>query len=212
VHFSKWTPRRLAVGIWWAALIAVTLYYIRRDVSRFVEYAEASYGEYWTRPRSIAAHVFPATLAILLGFSQFSQRLRSRYPRVHRIAGRIYVAATIIAAPAAMALGIQSSCVLCRPPLVVLGALWLVTTSIAFAAIRLRDIGVHRAFMIRSFALMNVFSLIRFTEPLTFGLTTLESRIVREWSCMAVIVVGVEVALTWWPAGRRLRNPGRSSL
>jgi uncharacterized membrane protein len=185
---GEWTPKQVTLGIWWGILIAVALYYIRRDVPQYVEYTQASYGEYWTRPRSIIVHVFPATMAFLLGFSQFSQRLRSRHPRLHRIAGRFYVASTIIAAPGAMVLGIQSSCALCRPPLVVLAALWLVTTCIAFVAIRLNDVGVHRAFMIRSFALMNVFSLIRLTEPLTFGLTTLESRIIREWSCMEVSI------------------------
>jgi uncharacterized membrane protein YozB (DUF420 family) len=95
--------------------------------------------------------------------------------------------------------------VLCRPPLVVLGVLWFLTTGIAFLAIRWSDLALHRAFMIRSFALMNVFTLIRVTEPLTFGLTRPDARVVREWGCMVVIVVGVELVLTWWPNWRRLR-------
>lgn len=61
--------------------------------------------------------------------------------------------------------------------------------------------------MIRSFALMNVFSLIRLADGVSFpGLSADQQRALWEWSCMTIIVVGTEVGLTWWPALRRLRQ------
>jgi hypothetical protein len=198
-------------GLWWGSLVSLALFYIWRDVPRYMHHSAASYGEYWTRKSSILLHVFPAALAFLLGFTQFSGRLRSQRPQIHRVAGRIYLMGTLVGAPAAMLLGSRSSCLLCRPPLVTLGGLWLLTTGIALVAIRLRDIATHRAFMIRSFGLMNVFSLIRLSEPLTFGLRPAESRVIREWSCLVLLVLGLELVLTWWPAWRRLHRPGRIS-
>lgn len=74
-------------------------------------------------------------------------------------------------------------------------------------AARGRDFTTHRAFMIRSFALMNVFSLIRLADGVSFpGLSADQQRVLWEWSCMTIIVVGTEVGLTWWPALRRLRQ------
>ncbi|MGE0816814.1 MAG: DUF2306 domain-containing protein [Vicinamibacterales bacterium] len=184
--------------------MVAAVYFMQRDVPGYLEYTPAAFGELWPRAGSAVSHVFAAAIAFALGFLQFVPSLRTRYPAVHRLAGRVYVIGTLVGAPAAMSLGAQSSCVLCRPPLVTLGFLWFLTTGLAFVAIRVGDRAQHRAFMIRSFALMNVFSLIRLSEPLTFGLAPGDARVIREWSCMALIMLGTEVALTWWPAGRRL--------
>ena len=44
---------------------------------------------------------------------------------------------------------------MCRPPLALLATLWFTTAALALAAAKRRDFTVHRAFMIRSYVLMN---------------------------------------------------------
>lgn len=202
----------LLSGVWWTALVLAGAAFLLRDVPGFASYTPAAYGEYWAKRASLIPHILSAAVAFVVGFLQFSGRLRARQPRLHRVMGLIYVAGTLVGAPAAILLGVQSSCVLCRPPLVLLGALWFATTAMAFLAARGRDFGTHRAFMIRSFALMNVFSLIRLADGVAVpGLSPDQQQVLWEWSCMAMIVVGTEVWLTWWPALRRLQQPGQDT-
>lgn len=74
-------------------------------------------------------------------------------------------------------------------------------------AARAGNFVAHRAFMIRSFVLMNVFSLIRIAAYLRIeGVPGNEMRILREWARMVLLVLGSEIYLTWWPAIRRLRR------
>lgn len=193
--------------VWWAGLAVSGAAFLLRDVPRYARYTPASFGDYWPKRAALVPHVLAAGIAFLIGFLQFSRRLRDRTPRVHRTLGLVYVGGTLLGAPAAVVLGARSACVLCRPPLVLLGVLWLATTVAAFVAARGHDFATHRAFMIRSFALMNVFSLIRLLDDIAVpGLDPGQQRVLWEWSAMVVIVVGVEVGLTWWPALRRVRQ------
>lgn len=207
---ARWSLRSLLVGSWWAALVLAGAAFLLRDVPSYVDYTAESYGEFWERRWALVPHAAGALVAFAVGFLQFSRTLRARRPRLHRALGYVYVAFTLIAAPAAIVLGLRSSCPLCRPPLTALGVLWLATTIVALVAARARELSVHRAFMIRSFGLMNVFTLIRLLEDIPVpGLTPAEQRVVWEWTAMAAIVIGIEIALTWTPTLRRLRAVSR---
>jgi hypothetical protein len=50
--------------------------------------------EWWLLPHGVAG-----ACALLLGPMQFSDRLRSRFTKLHRVVGRVYVAGALIAAP-----------------------------------------------------------------------------------------------------------------
>src|SRR3954468_17221114 len=50
--------------------------------------------KWWLLPHGLAA-----ACALLLGPMQFSDRLRKRYTKLHRVVGRIYVAGALIGAP-----------------------------------------------------------------------------------------------------------------
>jgi len=103
----------------------------------------------------IYLHVFAATLALLLGPFQFWERLRRRLPRLHRIAGRIYLGvgvglgglaglymATFAFGGAPARLGFAT-----------LALAWLYTGLRAYRAIRGGDVATHRRWMVRNFAL-----------------------------------------------------------
>src|SRR5260370_23748343 len=57
----------------------------------------------WTHIRSfkggLVPHGLPADCALFLGPMQFSDRLRQRFTKFHRVVGRFYVAGVFVAAP-----------------------------------------------------------------------------------------------------------------
>ena len=103
----------------------------------------------------IYSHVFAAAVALLLGPLQFSRRLRTAHPALHRVSGRIYLVAGVCVGGLAglyMAMfaygGIVSSI-----GFALLALAWLYTGARAYAAARARQFRAHRAWMVRNFAL-----------------------------------------------------------
>ena len=100
-------------------------------------------------------HAFTALLVLPAGFTQFSKRIRVKYPAFHRWNGWIYaVSVLFLAGPTGFIIGIHanggwsSQLAFC-----LLGVLWIWFTWKSIIEIRRRNFQSHRAFMIRSFAL-----------------------------------------------------------
>ncbi len=101
------------------------------------------------------AHVIAASVALAVAVPQFLPALRVRRPSLHRMTGWIYVAAILIGGLSGGALAITAV-----PDRPVAGAgfgllalAWLGVTGIALYLAWTRQIALHRAWMIRSFAL-----------------------------------------------------------
>ncbi len=111
---------------------------------------------WWLLPHGIAG-----AAALLLAPMQFSNSLRQRYLRMHRIAGRVYVGAVLVAAPFAIPIAkIQG------PPELVMAASmqasgWVITTLIALYCIRSGNVQQHRQWMVRSYPFAMVFVVTR---------------------------------------------------
>ncbi|MBB3083918.1 DUF2306 domain-containing protein [Geodermatophilus sabuli] len=99
-------------------------------------------------------HVGAGGLALLLSPLQFATRLRARAPQVHRVLGRVTVAAIAVAGVAGLVLAPHN---LAGPVgtagFGLLAVLWLGCAATAFRAIRRRDVVTHRRWMVRTFAL-----------------------------------------------------------
>ncbi len=79
-------------------------------------------------------HAFAATFALLSGPFQFSNRLRNRHTRAHRILGRLYVGSVFIAAPLAMLSTLFAhypKAIYFQVAIAIQGSAWLTTTAIA---------------------------------------------------------------------------------
>jgi uncharacterized membrane protein len=105
----------------------------------------------------LVPHGIGGALALLLAPFQFSERLRRRHLRLHRILGRLYVAGVAVAAPVAIPIAIIQG-----PPTLVMAATlqslgWMLTTAIALYSIRTGNIQQHREWMIRSYPFAMVF-------------------------------------------------------
>lgn len=100
-------------------------------------------------------HVYTSIWVLLAGFTQFSERIRSFYPGIHRAFGYVYALDVIlITGPAGLLMGFYANGgVTSKVGFVTLACLWIFTTAMAVVTARRGDFIAHRNFMIRSYAL-----------------------------------------------------------
>ncbi|MFE3872966.1 DUF2306 domain-containing protein [Kitasatospora sp. NPDC059146] len=103
---------------------------------------------------SLVVHAGPAGLTLIIGPLQFVPRLRTRYPRLHRIAGRVYLVSVVAASAAALyASTVSPSGFPLQVAFFLLTAAWLYTAGQAYRTIRRGEVQLHRIWMIRNYAL-----------------------------------------------------------
>jgi uncharacterized membrane protein len=100
-------------------------------------------------------HVFTSIFVLLAGFTQFSDKLRSRFPKLHRRAGWFYILVVLLlAAPSGFIIGIYANGGLSsRIGFCLLAAFWMFFTYKAVRTAVQKKFPEHRRWMIRSFAL-----------------------------------------------------------
>lgn len=149
------------------------------------------------------------TCALVLAPMQFSDRLRRRFRRLHRVVGRIYVAGVMIGAPLGVyiqhfeeRLGEARSFTVLTA---VDATLWMSCTAIAFACALRRDYQQHRQWMTRSFAVALVFLEGRAISGIA-GWDEAGSQVAETliWSCLALSLLLADIANQWYDirAGR----------
>lgn len=100
-------------------------------------------------------HVYMSIWVLLAGFTQFSEKIRTFYPKLHRIFGYIYaVDIILITGPAGLIMGFYANGgIPSKISFVTLAIGWVSFTTIAVFKARDGDFVGHRDFMIRSYAL-----------------------------------------------------------
>ena len=158
--------------------------------------------KWWLLPHGIFG-----AIVLLFAPLQFSDRLRKRFTRAHRIMGRLYVAGAILLAPMGAyiqyyqeRMGAPRSFTILA---IVDAALLMGATTIALVFAVRRKIALHRQWATRSYALALVFIAGRFVLGIT-GWEALGVEIVQAiiWGCLALAVPLADVSLNW----RELRN------
>ena len=98
-------------------------------------------------------HITFGGLALLVGWSQFSSKLRSRKMRLHRNLGKFYIIAVLISGICGVFIGFYATGgLIAQLGFISLGVIWLSTTFIAYNHIRNGDTVKHEHFMIFSYA------------------------------------------------------------
>jgi uncharacterized membrane protein len=177
-------------------------YVLRHNESFLLNRADPVWQHYqpfkwWLLPHGVAG-----ACALLLGPMQFSDRLRQRYAKLHRVAGRIYVVAALILAPlGAYIQFFQERMHETRSftiAAVVDATLLMFTTGLAFVFIRQGKIQQHRAWMTRSFAVALVFLEVRVIGGVT-GWENLGSGAIETivWGCLAFSILAADIVLQW---------------
>lgn len=145
----------------------------------------------------VIPHAFFGALGMLLGAFQFSNRLRARYLKTHRVLGYIYVVSVFIAAPLAVPMTFRFG-----PSLVAASSMqsfgWMLTTAIALYCVRSGNITQHRRWMIRSYPFAMVFTVTRLIVPIPavfrLGVVGIETVV---WTVIALAAILPNVLLEW---------------
>ena len=103
----------------------------------------------------ILVHIFASVLALGLGPFQFSTRLRTSRPALHRWLGRLYLGiGVLVGGMAGLAMAAHAfGGPIARLGFAGLALAWLVTGNCAYRAIRAGNVALHRRWMVRNFAL-----------------------------------------------------------
>ena len=181
--------------------IALMMAYVLVHNERFLidatdrEWPHIQTFKWWLLP-----HGLTSAIALLLGPMQFSERLRRRYAKLHRGAGRIYVAGVLIGAPLGVYVQLFQQRTMGMPASFTAAALvqsgtWMLTTLIAFVFILKGNIDQHRAWMTRSFAVALVFLEVRVIAGLT-GLEQSPAGIEASvWFCNTISILMADIVL-----------------
>lgn len=201
------TLNSLRWPIFWLIVIGFSLYFY---VDTFIEYSNGYIPGNFKRGFLdskiwFIGHIAGASASLLLGPFQFWNSIRNKYPKYHRLAGKIFIVGSLIAAVGAFRLNLMYDCKPCRISLGILSILWLVTTFIAWWAITQKNIKAHRQFMVRSytaalaFVFIRLFPLLGYENVFPFLETQMERRTTAEWLCWVIPMLMVEIYLVWRP-------------
>ena len=154
---------------------------------------------------STYSHFIGSAVALTLGAFQMNNRLRSKHVQVHRLIGKGYLVGVLVGAPGAFGLALVSEGGLVTHfGFGLLAVLWFGTTARAFLAIRQRDIVVHRAWMIRSYALCLAAVTLRLYLPMSIAASLPMDQAYQaiSWFCWVPNLIVVE----WFILGGKART------
>lgn len=149
-----------------AGLLALTAVPVFAGAFRVAELASGAEvtpanTRFFAMPLPVVVHIIGASLFCVLGALQFHGGLRRRWPRWHRIAGRILVPCGLAAAGSGLWMTLYyplpahdgARFGILGLTRLVFGLAMAVAIVLSFVAIRHRDIVRHRAWMIRAYAI-----------------------------------------------------------
>ncbi|MEV6972335.1 DUF2306 domain-containing protein [Kitasatospora sp. NPDC093806] len=160
----------------------------------------------------LVLHVGGGVLAILLGPWQFLPRLRSRRPALHRVTGRIYLAAVFVTGVGGLLLAPKG---LVGPVAPIgfgtLAVLLLLSSTLAWTTARRGDHVRHRAWATRSFALIMAAATLRIWLPsmAAAGVPFEQAYATAAWTCWLINLVVAEHLLARIPGPPPTRRPAR---
>jgi uncharacterized membrane protein len=181
------------------AFIAVMMVYVIYNNERFLLDPEHPvWQHYETFKWWLLPHGLAGGAALLLAPLQFSDRLRTRYAKLHRVVGRIYVAGVLILAPFGAyiqyleePLGAPRSFTF---ETIVQSSILMITTILGLIFAMKRMIPQHRQWMFRSYAAALTFFEIRFFMGVMgweLGSPVTETVV---WTCTATSVLVGDIA------------------
>ncbi len=149
-------------------------------------------------------HIFGGMLAIVLGPFQFLKYIRRKNLNLHRVLGKIYVAAVLfIAAPTGLYMafyangGISASI-----GFILMSILWFYTTFMAVNTIRKKQVNEHIKWMVRSYAMTFAAVTLRLWVPflsLAINMEHLKVIIITAWISWLFNLVAAEFILKLKP-------------
>jgi hypothetical protein len=200
------------------SLIAVASTYVMYHNERFLaDSTNPAWQHYAPFKWWLLPHAVFGAIVLLFAPFQFSDRLRARFTKAHRVMGRLYVLGAFVLAPLGAYIqyfqerfGAPRSFTV----LAIVDALMLiVATTFAGLFACKRKIALHRQWATRSYAIALVFIAGRFVLGVT-GWEALGVEIAQAiiWACLALSVVLADVSIHWKEIRAALTVPARSPM
>jgi uncharacterized membrane protein len=153
------------------AIFLMMAYVLNHNERFIIDAHDPVWDHYQTFKWWLLPHGLTAACALLLGPMQFSDRLRKRFTKLHRVVGRIYVAGALIGAPLGAYiqyrfdehLGMTRGFTIAT----IVDATLLMSTSLIALMFAMRGkIQLHRQWMTRSYAVAIIFLEVRLVSGL----------------------------------------------
>src|SRR5215208_6707595 len=184
-------------------LIAIMSTYVMYHNERFlIDSSHPVWQHYEPFKWWLLPHALFGAIVLLFAPLQFSDRLRQRFTKSHRVMGRLYVAGALLLAPLGAYIQYYQERTGAPRSFTVLAAvdaaMLMGATALAFLFAVKRKIALHRQWATRSYAIALVFIMGRFVMGAT-GWETLGVEIVQAiiWSCLALSVVFADISIHW---------------
>ena len=100
-------------------------------------------------------HVYTSIFVLFSGILQFIPQVRTRFPKLHKFSGYIYITTLLLlAAPSGLVMAFYANGgIYSQISFILLGSLWIIFTLTSFIYIKKGNWVQHHKFMIRSYAL-----------------------------------------------------------
>ncbi len=205
IETSPALTRQLILKIaFWIFLVVFAARFVIRDALPYFGFSEDVFGRFWEMKWWLTGHITGGLLAIAIGPFQFWPAFRNKYLHVHRWLGRFYLGGILLASISSIGLIFTTAAAIHWTWAVALGSLsfaWLCTGTMAYLAIRMRRINMHKEWMIRSYVVTFGFVLFRWMVDLPFLLDVSPEFIFRGptvgWACWVFPLFITEMILSW---------------
>jgi len=194
-----------------SVIAVMTLYVLYHNERFLVEPTNPVWQHYAAFKWVLLPHGIFGAIVLLFAPFQFSDRLRQRFTKAHRIMGRLYVIGAFGLAPLGAYIQYFQERMGAPRSFTILGivdALMLMSaTALALVFAVRRKIALHRQWATRSYAIALVFIGGRFVLGIT-GWEALGVEIVQAmiWACLALSVVLADVSIHWREIRLALRS------
>lgn len=190
--------RHIGKTVFFAVVGLMTLFVLWNNERFFLN----AHAPEWKHFGPIRWHLLPhgigGALALSLGAIQFSSRIRARAPRLHRVAGKLYIIGAFIAGPVAIRMAFINSPWFLIPFTVLQVVLWLLFTGFAYLSARRRDFTSHRAWMVRSYGIVLIFLEGRVLMAIpALARQAMDSIVLVNWLCLAATLAAADIILDW---------------
>jgi hypothetical protein len=184
------------------AIALASLYVLYHNERFLIDGSHPAWQRYAAFKWWLLPHGVFGAIVLLFAPLQFSDRLRQRFTKAHRIMGRLYVLGALMLAPMGAYIQYFQERMGAPRSFTILGVvdaamLMSATALMLLFAVR-RKIALHRQWATRSYAIALVFIAGRFVMGIT-GWEQLGIEIVQAiiWSCLALALVFADVAIHW---------------
>lgn len=160
------------MSIFWFGILLmfflIALNFISGEL-KYYQLEEATFGRYWEVKWWLIGHLSGGILALVLGPVQFWTKFRNKYLKAHRLMGKIYLIAILVASLSSIymawntAIKVHFTWAL---SLQVLSFTWIITAFMAFRAIKKHRIQQHKEWMVRSYIVTFVFVAFRWINDM----------------------------------------------